>query len=91
MPIEQIVHQFSSMAHPVSAYLMPARSARAWDICHFLPGAWDVAGICPSSTAHDRFEEWVKAGVFYRLWKAGLLEYDRKKGLIGRGNRWMEQ
>jgi putative transposase len=41
----------------------------------------DATGICPSSTAHDRFQEWVKAGVFHQLWKAGLLEYDKKKGL----------
>ncbi len=43
--------------------------------------ALDATGICPSSTAHDRFQEWVKAGLFQRLWKAGLLEYDKKKGL----------
>ena len=38
-------------------------------------------GICPSSTAHDRFQEWVRAGVFLELWKAGLLEYDELKGI----------
>lgn len=43
--------------------------------------ALDATGICPSSTAHDRFQEWVQAGVFERLWEAGLLEYDQKKGL----------
>jgi transposase len=43
--------------------------------------ALDATGICPSSTAHDRFQEWVQAGVFQRLWEAGLLEYDQKKGL----------
>lgn len=50
------------------------RTGCQWD-------ALDATGICPSSTAHDRFQEWVKAGVFQRLWEAGLLEYDRKKGL----------
>ena len=43
--------------------------------------ALNATGICPSSTAHDRFQEWVKAGVFQRLWKAGLLEYDKLKGI----------
>lgn len=43
--------------------------------------ALDATGICPGSTAHDRFQEWVKAGVFLRLWKAGLMEYDELKGL----------
>jgi putative transposase len=50
------------------------RTGCQWD-------ALDATGICPSSTAHDRFQEWVRAGVFRQLWKAGLLEYQRKKGL----------
>ena len=33
------------------------------------------------STLHRRFQHWVKAGVFRRLWKAGLLEYDKRKGI----------
>ena len=33
------------------------------------------------STVHDRFQEWRSAGVFQRLWKQGLAEYDAKKGL----------
>ena len=43
--------------------------------------ALDATGICPSSTAHDRFQEWVEAGMFLNLWKAGLLEYDELKGI----------
>jgi len=50
------------------------RTGCQWD-------ALDATEICPSSTAHDRYQEWVKAGVFLELWKAGLLEYDKKKGL----------
>ena len=34
-----------------------------------------------SSTAHDRFQEWEKAGVFLKLWKAGLLKYDQAVGI----------
>ena len=33
------------------------------------------------STVHDRFQEWREAGFFERLWKAGLSEYDVKKGI----------
>ncbi len=33
------------------------------------------------STVHDRFQEWRQAGVFEKMWQAGLLEYDAKKGL----------
>lgn len=43
--------------------------------------ALSATGICPSSTAHDRFQEWVRAGVFLKLWEAGLGEYDQLKGL----------
>ena len=37
--------------------------------------------ICPSSTAHDRFQQWVEAGVFWEFWQAGLMEYDELKGI----------
>jgi len=43
--------------------------------------ALNETGICKSSTAHDRFQEWVAAGVFLKLWAAGLGEYDELKGL----------
>ncbi len=33
------------------------------------------------STLHRRFQEWVKRGVFRRLWQGGLLEYDDLKGI----------
>jgi putative transposase len=35
----------------------------------------------PKSTVHDRFEEWVGAGVFRKLWKRGLLFYDEEVGI----------
>jgi len=34
-----------------------------------------------ASTVHDRFQEWVRAGVFRRMWRAGLLRYDEKVGI----------
>ena len=43
--------------------------------------ALDATGICPSSTAHDRFQRWERAGVFLNLWKAGLMEYDDLEGI----------
>jgi len=43
--------------------------------------ALDATGLCPSSTAHDRFQEWERAGVFLNLWEAGLMEYDELKGI----------
>jgi len=43
--------------------------------------ALDATRFCPGSTAHDRFQEWVEAGVFLKFWEAGLLEYDYFKGI----------
>lgn len=43
--------------------------------------ALDATKFCPGSTAHDRFQEWVKAGVFWEMWKAGLLAYDGVHGI----------
>jgi transposase len=43
--------------------------------------ALNATGICPSSTAHDRFQEWQEAGVFLKVWEMGLQEYDELKGL----------
>ena len=34
-----------------------------------------------SSTVHDRFQEWRKAGVFKRMWIDGLAMYDEKTGI----------
>mgnify|MGYP001373153395 CR=1 FL=1 len=58
----------------MNAILFVLRTGCQWN-------ALNATGICPSSTAHDRFQQWVKAGVFQRLWKAGLLEYDKLKGI----------
>ena len=43
--------------------------------------ALNATGICPSSTAHDRFQEWTKAGVFRKLWEMALEDYDELKGI----------
>jgi len=38
-------------------------------------------GICSSSTAHSRFQEWVKVGIFQKLWAMALEDYDELKGI----------
>src|ERR1700676_4555030 len=43
--------------------------------------ALDATKFCPASTAHDRFQEWVEAGVFLTLWEHGLMAYDDWKGI----------
>jgi putative transposase len=37
--------------------------------------------LCASSTAHDRFQQWVQDGFFLRFWQAGLAEYDAFNGI----------
>jgi putative transposase len=37
--------------------------------------------ICSSSSAHRRFQEWTKAGVFDAFWREGLLAYDAVNGI----------
>src|SRR5919202_4786563 len=37
--------------------------------------------LCAKSTAHDRFQEWVKAGVFLKLWYAGVEQFDELQGI----------
>jgi transposase len=44
-------------------------------------GALDQTDLVPHSTAHDRFQEWVKAGVFLKLWKVGVEHFDELKGI----------
>lgn len=48
--------------------------------------ALNVTGLCSSSSAHRRFQEWQKAGVFERLWQDVLHEYDKE---IGIDWRWL--
>lgn len=48
--------------------------------------ALDATGLCKGSTAHSRFQQWVAAGVFARLWNEALQDYD---DLIGLNFAWM--
>src|SRR5215471_10514779 len=43
--------------------------------------ALDQTELCAHSTAHDRFQEWVEAGVFLKLWQAGVEPFDESCGI----------
>ena len=43
--------------------------------------ALDQTELCAHSTAHDRFQEWVQAGVFLKVWQAGIEQFDELCGL----------
>jgi transposase len=42
-------------------------------------------GLCSSSSAHRRFQEWTEAGVFLTLWKMGLADDDALHGIDWEG------
>lgn len=45
---------------------------------------WKVLGqteLCAGSTAHDRYQEWVEAEAFLKLWRAGVEQFDELKGI----------
>jgi len=43
--------------------------------------ALDQTELSAHSTAHDRFQAWVEAGVFLRLWQAGVKQFDELCGI----------
>ena len=43
--------------------------------------ALNATGICSSSSAHRRFQEWVEADVFVALWEQGLEDYEALQGI----------
>ena len=43
--------------------------------------AVDATRFCKGSTAHSRFQEWVQAGVFTRLWDEALPDDDDLIGM----------
>lgn len=58
----------------MNAILFVLRTGMQWN-------ALNATGICSSSSAHRRFQEWAQAGVFEAFWRQGLLEYDRLNGI----------
>lgn len=73
--------------HPLGCHNPRVENRRAFDAILFVLrtgcqwNALNETGICSSSSAHRRFQEWVEAGVFHQLWALGLQEYDELKGL----------
>ena len=58
----------------MEAILLVLRTGMQWN-------ALDATGICSSSSAHRRFQEWRAAGVFAEIWRQGLLAYDEVVGI----------
>jgi putative transposase len=80
LPMHQNTHRFGG-GRPrtpdrvcMEAILFVLRTGCQWK-------ALNATRFCPGSTAHDRFQEWVAAGVFREMWERGLLAYDDWKGI----------
>ena len=58
----------------MNAILLVLRTGMQWN-------ALDATGICSSSSAHRRFQEWTEAGVFAEFWRRGLVRYDELQGI----------
>ena len=58
----------------MNAILVVLRTGMQWN-------ALDATGIANSKTAHRRFQEWQRAGVFAEIWRRGLLDYDERVGI----------
>lgn len=58
----------------LNAILFVLRTGCQWE-------ALNKTKFCAHSTAHDRFQEWQKAGVFAKLFDAALKRYDEIEGI----------
>ena len=58
----------------MDAIFFVLRTGSPWKALH-------DTGICSSSSAPRRFQEWTEAGVFLALWEQGLLAYEALQGI----------
>jgi len=80
VPVHENPHRFGggrprvADRHCAEAIFYVLRTGCQW-------GALDATALCPHSTAHDRFQAWLAAGVFLKLWQAGVEQFDDLKGI----------
>src|SRR5919106_2350941 len=73
--------------HPLGCHRPRVDDRKAMDAIFFVLrtgcqwNALHATGICSSSSAHRRFQEWAEAGLFLALWPSGLLAYDAPPGI----------
>ena len=58
----------------MNAIVFVLRTGAQWN-------ALNATGICSSSSAHRRFQEWAQAGVFEEFWRIGLLSLQALDGI----------
>lgn len=85
--IDPLLPSPASKPHPLGCHRPRVPNRKVMDGIFFVLrtgcqwNALNATGICSSSTAHRRFQEWQSAGVFATLWKLGLETYDEAKGI----------
>jgi len=85
--IEPLLPPPGGKPHPLGCHRPRVDNRRAMDAIFFVLrtgcqwNALNATGICSSSSAHRRFQEWTAAGVFRKLWILGLKDYDALNGL----------
>jgi transposase len=73
--------------HPLGCHRPRVDDRRAMDAIFFVLRTgcqWNAlqdTGLCSSSSAHRRFQEWAAAGVFLALWGQSLAAYDTLQGI----------
>ena len=73
--------------HPLGCHRPRVDDRKAMDAIFFVLrtgcqwNALQATGICSSSSAHRRFQEWAEAGLFLAWWKSGLLAYEALQGI----------
>ena len=73
--------------HPLGCHRPRVDDRKAMDAIFFVLrtgcqwNALNATGLCSSSSAHRRFQEWVEADVFVALWEQGLVAYDALQGI----------
>jgi putative transposase len=80
LPVHTNTHRFGGGRPRVSdrqcadAIFYVLRTGCQWE-------ALNATELCAKSTAHDRFSQWVEAGVFLKLWQVGLERFDELHGI----------
>ena len=73
--------------HPLGCHRPRVSDRKAIDAISFVLrtgcqwNALNATGICSTSSAHRRFQEWGQAGVFEQFWQLGLLAVDALEGI----------
>ena len=73
--------------HPLGCQRPRVEDRRAMDAIFFVLRTgcqWNAlqdTGLCSSSAAHRRFQEWAAAGVFLAFWEQGLAVYEALQGI----------